>query len=162
MNLFGRGAEARTVTHDAQIAASPSEVWNLVTDVTRINHWWPRATGGEVIDGEGVGRRQRVLIDWGRQTGMIEQTVVQWDSPRTYAWHVTKESTSKGELPPLADVQIVVEIRPRGAISLVRITGEYRPAGVGRIPALRQMTKHAKAVYKRALSQLEVALLSRS
>jgi uncharacterized protein YndB with AHSA1/START domain len=161
MSPFGRGAEVRVVTHEAQVAASPNEVWNLVTDVTRIAEWWPRATGGEIIEGEETGRRQRVLVDWGRQTGMIEQTVVRWNPPRAYAWHVTKEtSTAKGALPPLADVLILVEIIPRSGVSLVRITGELRPAGVGRIPALRQMARHAKIAYKRAVKQLEQALLS--
>jgi uncharacterized protein YndB with AHSA1/START domain len=162
MNVFGRGAEVRIVTHDAVVAASPTDVWNLITDITRIDEWWPRATGGEIIEGEAVGRRQRVLMDWGRQTGMIEQVVTQWNRPRTYGWHVTKEvSTTKGELPPLADIQVVIEIIPQGPISLVRITGDYKPAGLARIPALRQMGRHAKIAYKRALKQLEVALLNR-
>lgn len=162
MNPFARGAEVRVVTHEAQVAASPNDVWALVSDVERVAEWWSRATGGEVIEGEGVGRRQRVLMDWGRQTGLIEQTVTQWNPPRTYAWRVTKESsTTKGDLPPLADVLVMVEILPRAGISLVRITGELRPAGIGRLPALRQLAKHAKGSYKRSLAQLERALLNR-
>lgn len=161
MNMFGRGTDVRVVTHDAQVAASPTDVWNLITDIERIGAWWPRATAGEIIEGDGVGRRQRVVVDWGRQSGLIEQKVTQWDRPRTYGWRVTKEtSTAKGDLPPLADVQILVEIIPRGAISLVRITGELRPAGVGRIPALRQIARHAKIAYKHALKRLEAALVS--
>lgn len=162
INLFGRGAEPRFVTHDQVVAAAPIDVWNLLTDVSRIAEWWPRATTGEVVEGEETGRRQRILLDWGRQTGMTEQVVTHWDRPRLYGWHVAREvSTTKGELPPLADVQVTIEIVPQGPISLVRITGEFRPASIGRIPAIRELSRQAKATYRKALKRLEQALVNR-
>jgi uncharacterized protein YndB with AHSA1/START domain len=68
------------------IRAAPDELWPLLDDPTRLPEWFAFADGGEVLEGEGVGRRQRMHGHWGRKRSEIDQVVVEHDPPRRLAW----------------------------------------------------------------------------
>lgn len=142
----------------ATIAATPTDVWRLITDVTRIQEWWPRTLDGQVAEGEGLGREQIVRLDWGREPGIVRQRVVAFEPGRRYAWRVLSEAHGDRELPPLADTTVTIRIDPEGAISKVRIDGRFDPVGARGAVALRQLSKLARRSYKGALKNLQQLL----
>ena len=48
------------VTATRTIPAEPQAIWPLVDEPGRLGEWFAFADGGEVIDGAGIGRRQRM------------------------------------------------------------------------------------------------------
>jgi uncharacterized protein YndB with AHSA1/START domain len=74
------------VTTARTIPAAPDEIWALLDDPARLGEWLAFAETGEALDGEGVGRRQRMHGRWGRKRSEIDQVVVEHDPPRRLAW----------------------------------------------------------------------------
>jgi uncharacterized protein YndB with AHSA1/START domain len=68
------------------IPAAPDDIWVLLDDPARLGDWLAFAERGELLDGEGVGRRQRMHGRWGRRRSEIDQVVVEHDPPRRLAW----------------------------------------------------------------------------
>ena len=68
------------------IPAPPDAIWPLLDDPTRLSEWFAFADSGEVLDGEGVGRRQRMHGHWGKKRSEIDQLVVEHEPPRRLAW----------------------------------------------------------------------------
>jgi uncharacterized protein YndB with AHSA1/START domain len=69
------------------IAAPPERIWPLVSDVTAWPRWFTEAEGGEVLSGEGLGRRQRMTGHARGKVTEIDSVVTAWDPPTHLAWH---------------------------------------------------------------------------
>jgi len=74
------------VTAVRTIPRAPDEIWTLLDDPARLGEWLAFAERGELLEGEGVGRRQRMHGRWGRKRSEIDQVVVEHDPPRRLAW----------------------------------------------------------------------------
>ena len=68
------------------IPAAAQAIWPLLDEPARLHEWFAFADGGEVIEGAGVGRRQRMHGHWGRKRSEIDQVVVEHEPPRRLAW----------------------------------------------------------------------------
>jgi uncharacterized protein YndB with AHSA1/START domain len=79
------------VTAERPIAASPEEIWPLLDDPARLGEWFAFAERGEVLEGRGVGRRQRMHGRWGKKRSEIDQVVIAHDPPRRLAWRHAAE-----------------------------------------------------------------------
>ena len=143
------------------IAATPEQVWALVTDVSRIAQWWPRAVSGSVIDGEGVGRTQTIELDWGRRRATVRQRVTAWEPPYRYGWRVVGERFGDRDLPPVADQQISIDVARDGPLARVAILGMYEPIGPRGAIAVRQIARLARHTFKDALHRIEAAITQR-
>lgn len=149
----GRREAAATAT----IPALPDDVWRIVSDVERIDQWLPRCRGGMIIDGDGLGREQVVRLDWGRQEGRIRQTVTEWEPGRLYGWQVISEAADDRVLPPLVNTKVLITIERDGLSgSKVTIRGAFDPVGARGVLALRQISRLARASYRKALKTLQV------
>jgi uncharacterized protein YndB with AHSA1/START domain len=73
-------------TASRTIPAAPDAIWPLLDDPARLGEWFAFAESGEVLEGDGVGRRQRMHGRWGRKRSEIDQVVVVHDPPRRLAW----------------------------------------------------------------------------
>ena len=69
------------------IAAAPERIWPFVSDVTAWPRWFTEAEGGEVLSGEGVGRRQRMTGHARGKATEIDSVVTAWEPPTRLAWH---------------------------------------------------------------------------
>ena len=74
------------VTRERVVAAPPAWVWEQVADVTRMARWFSFAESIEVLEGEGLGRRQRQHGRWGSKRSEIDQVVTAFDPPRRFEW----------------------------------------------------------------------------
>ena len=74
-------------TRTRHINATPERVWPFVADITAWPRWFTEAERGEVLSGEGVGRRQRM---YGHARGLpteIDSVVTTWEPPTRMRWH---------------------------------------------------------------------------
>lgn len=86
-----RMSDLPTVDADVYIAAPPSRVWALVTDIAQMGHWSPEYRGGEWIDGATgaaagarfKGRNKRKEREWESVS-----TVTEAEPEHAFAWAV--------------------------------------------------------------------------
>ncbi|HVL90631.1 MAG TPA: SRPBCC family protein [Actinomycetota bacterium] len=153
MSKIRRGRREAAAT--ASIPAVPTDVFRVITDVENLPRWWPRVKKAMLIDGDELGREQVLTLDWGRQEGTIRQKVVEWEPGRRYAWTVVSESADGRELPPLVKTRVTVTIERDGMSgSRVEIRAHFDPVGGRGVLALRQISRLARASYRKALRDL--------
>jgi uncharacterized protein YndB with AHSA1/START domain len=112
------------------IPAAPDDIWALLDDPARLGEWLAFAESGEVLDGAGVGRRQRMHGRWGRKRSEIDQVVVEHDPPRRLAWRHDAERLDGRPAPRFAASTVfVMTLEPDGpARTRVTLRSQQEPA----------------------------------
>jgi uncharacterized protein YndB with AHSA1/START domain len=118
------------VSASAIIPAEPEAIWPLLDDPARLGEWFAFADGGEVLEGEGVGRRQRMHGHWGRKRSEIDQVVVEHDPPRRLAWRHEAERLDGRPAPRFAASTLFsMTLEPAGpGASRLLLRSEQEPA----------------------------------
>jgi uncharacterized protein YndB with AHSA1/START domain len=112
------------------IPAEPDAIWALLDDPSRLGEWLAFAERGEVLEGEGVGRRQRMHGRWGRKRSEIDQVVVEHDRPRRLAWRHEAERLDGRPAPRFAASTLFsMTLEPDGpGATRVTLRSEQEPA----------------------------------
>ena len=101
----------------------------LVSNPARLPDWFTFARSGEVLDGEGVGRRQRMHGEWGRKRSEIDQEVVEFDPPRRIAWvHLAERLDGKPAPRFAASTWFTIDLVPDGSGTRVHLHSAQTPA----------------------------------
>jgi len=81
-----------------------------------MGRWFAFADSIELLDGEGVGRRQRMHGHWGRKQSEIDQEVVSFRPPQTLAWRHLAERLNGKPAPrfdlPTSILRFAARLRP--------------------------------------------------
>ena len=117
------------VIRERRVAAPPERLWPLVSNPARLADWFTFARSSEVLDGEGVGRRQRVHGEWGRKRSEIDQEVVEFDPPRRIAWvHLAERLDGKPAPRFAASTWFKIDLVPDGSGTRVHLHSAQTPA----------------------------------
>jgi uncharacterized protein YndB with AHSA1/START domain len=143
------------------IAAAPDDVWPLLDDPSRLSEWFAFADGGEVLEGEAVGRRQRMHGHWGRKRSEIDQVVVAHEPPRRLAWRHKAERLDGRPAPRFAaSTEFSATLEPDGGGTRVTLRSEQEPASAlrglvirlfGRREVAQKLEESLDALAERAL-----------
>ena len=103
------------------IDATPDRIWPAVADITAWPRWFTEAERGEVLSGEGLGRRQRMYGHARGKATEIDSVVTAWEPPSRLRWHHEAERVDgkPGSVVFAKDATAEVTIAPDGAGSLV-------------------------------------------
>jgi uncharacterized protein YndB with AHSA1/START domain len=112
------------------IPAAPDDIWAVLDDPARLGEWLAFADRGEVLEGDGVGRRQRMHGHWGRKRSEIDQVVVEHDPPRRLAWRHEAERLDGKPAPRFAASTLFsMTLEPEGAgATRVTLRSQQEPA----------------------------------
>lgn len=145
------------------IEARSEQVWMLVDSASCLARWLAFATTVEVVEGDGLGRRQIVHGRYHRFCSGVEQEVTAYEPARLVAWTHTAEHPAVGHVPRLdRSTTITVELIPEGAGTRVRLASRREPAGPLRGLAMRLTTQRSiERDIARSLEQLESMLMGR-
>jgi uncharacterized protein YndB with AHSA1/START domain len=119
------------VDRQREIAATPEEVWAVVTEPKRAPEWFTFAERVEVLGGpDGVGQKQRQHGRWGRRAAEIDREIIEYDPPRAYAWHHLAERLNGKPAPQFArSTRFRISLEPSGTgTTFVRLHGTQEPA----------------------------------
>jgi uncharacterized protein YndB with AHSA1/START domain len=117
------------VAASRSIPAAPGAIWPLLDDPARLGEWFAFADRGELLEGEGVGRRQRMHGHWGRRRSEIDQVVVEHDPPRRLAWRHEAERLDGRPAPRFAaSTLFTMTLEPQGEGSVLHLRSEQEPA----------------------------------
>lgn len=126
------------------IDARSEQVWLMIDDTNCLARWLSFAQAIEVIDGNGLGRRQVVHGRFHPFCNGVEQEITQYEPARLVCWTHTGEHPSIPRVPRFdRTTTITVRLIPEGAGTRVRIEGSQEPAGLLRGLALRMLSRRS-------------------
>ena len=117
------------VTAQRTIPIDPEAIWPLLDDPARLHEWFAFADGGELLEGQGIGRRQRMYGHWGKKRSEIDQVVVEHEPPRRLAWRHEAERLDGKPAPRFAaETLFTATLEPVDGGTKVTLHSSQRPA----------------------------------
>lgn len=118
------------IERETHLAAKPSDVWTIVEDVRRLPMWFAFCDRAELLEGGGIGRRQRIGGRWGGRRSEIDQVVTAYEPGRLLAWRHEAERLNGKPAPRYSKETIfTVWLEPDGGGTRVRLVSQQEPAG---------------------------------
>jgi uncharacterized protein YndB with AHSA1/START domain len=119
------------IVREQLIPAPAARVWPVVDDPARMAQWFAFADRMELIEGTGLGRRQRLYGHWGAKRSEIDQQIIAYDPPTRLAWRHEAERLDGKPAPKFAaETVFTIELVPSNDATLVRLSSAQRPAGL--------------------------------
>jgi len=117
------------VSRQRQVAAEPAAVWAVVAAPGRAPEWFAFAERVEVLDGEGLGQRQRQHGRWGRRRAEIDREITEYEAPERYGWRHVAERRDGKPAPLFArSTRFQISLEASGTGTLVRLHSAQEPA----------------------------------
>jgi uncharacterized protein YndB with AHSA1/START domain len=130
------------VTASHTIPADADAIWPLLDEPGRLGEWFAFADSGEVLEGAGVGRRQRMHGHWGKKRSEIDQVVVEHEPPRRLAWRHEAERLDGKPAPRFAaQTLFTATLEPVDGGTRVTLHSAQVPASVLRGAVIRVFGK---------------------
>lgn len=148
------------IVRERSLPASPTRVWNVVSDPRRLSDWYVRAQRVEVLSGEGLGRRQRVISQWHGRPSEIDQVVTVFQPERELEWRHEAEFLD-GEAAPRFSEETLVSIRltPEGhEVTRVTLASRQRPADAEKEAMMRGNSEQLGQSLETSLERLEAVV----
>ena len=146
------------VSRRRTIAASPDQVWALISDPYSLSRWWPRTTRVESVDRKSAGRRS----EWTKVLETSEGRGVRADFRCTssadgerYAWEQQLRGTPFER--HLRRSAVEIRLRPQKEKTEVTLTSDQRMKGLSRLGS-PMMRRAQGATLDDALAGIEHAL----
>jgi uncharacterized protein YndB with AHSA1/START domain len=144
------------VVREREIEAAPAEVWAVVATPERAPEWFAFAERVEVLDGQGVGQRQRQHGRWGRRSAEVDREITDYDAPHRYAWRHLAERLNGKPAPVFArSTRFEISLAPHGTGTLVRLRSTQEPASAVKGLVMRAFgTRDVASAMDRSLDRL--------
>ena len=151
------------ISRERSIRAAAGKVWDVVADVRRLPEWYGRAARAEVLEGEGLGRRQRVSSQWHGQDSEIDQVVTVYEPERRLEWRHEAERLDGHPAPRFAaETAVLIELDSDGLESTrVVLTSRQRPADPDKEAALRGNSEYLGQMFEASLERLDELVRAR-
>src|SRR5438477_4172018 len=99
------------IERERTIPAAAAQIWVVDASADRQPQWYERSGKVEVLDGAGLGRRQRISSTWQGQESEVDQVITAFEPGRLLEWRL--ESERHGGMPALG-----FALEPAGRIKL--------------------------------------------
>ncbi|HEY1285571.1 MAG TPA: SRPBCC family protein [Solirubrobacterales bacterium] len=122
------------VSRRRTIAASPAEVWELISDPYSLPRWWPRTSRVEAVDRKSSGRRShwtKVLQTAEGRGVRADYRCVSSAEGERYVWEQELEGSPFAR--HLRSSTVEIALRPEGEGTAVTITSSQRLRGMSRL-----------------------------
>ena len=109
------------IARSRQIKAQPEQIWPYVDDVASWPKWFAEAERGEIVSGQGDGRKQKMYGHARGKASQIDSTVTAYEPNRRLRWHHDAEFMDGKTAPVVyaSDAVAEVTIEPQAGGSLV-------------------------------------------
>jgi uncharacterized membrane protein len=150
------------IVREGLVDAPADVVWSYVAEVDRIAEWFSFADRMEVIEGEGLGRRQRLYGHWGKRRSEVDQQIIQFDPPRSLAWRHLAERLDGKPAPRFArSAEFRILLDPQQDATRVRLESRQEPASVLKGLMMRLFgTRQVAQNVQRSLDRLAAVVLA--
>jgi uncharacterized protein YndB with AHSA1/START domain len=121
-------------TRSRTVAASPGEVWELVSDPYSLPRWWPRTTRVESVDRKPGGRRSQwtMVLETAEGRGVrADYRCLSAAEGERYVWEQQLEGTPFAR--HLRSSSVEIGLRPEGQGTKVSLTSAQTLRGMSRL-----------------------------
>lgn len=152
------------VSRQRTIPVPAARVWGVVAEAERLPEWWARAGGVKVLEGSGLGRRQRLSSQWRGQDSEVDQVITAFEPERRLEWRHVAERIGGQPAPRFASETVVsVELEAQGtSATLVVLESRQQPADPDKEAALRGNSEYLGKMLETSLERLEKLVSSNS
>ena len=142
------------------IPAPAARVWEVIASADRLPEWYARSDRVEVLEGAGLGRRQRVSSTWRGQESEVDQVISAFEPGRLLEWR--HESERLGGMPaPRFALETVVRIKLEAYgpdSTRVVMESRQRPADADKEQQMRGNSEYLAKMFETSLERLEELL----
>ena len=145
------------IARERTISAPAARVWEVVAEAERLPEWYARAAGVEVLEGAGLGRRQRIRSQWRGQDSEVDQVVTAFEPGHLLEWRHEAERLGGQPAPRFALETVVrIELEAQGPdATRVVLESRQRPADPEKEQAMRGNSEYLGKTLDESLQRLE-------
>jgi uncharacterized protein YndB with AHSA1/START domain len=144
------------VTRRRTIAASPTEIWSLVSDPYNLPRWWPRTSRVESVEGQGGGGQWTKVLETAEGRGVrADFRCSESVEGERFAWQQQLAGTPFER--HLRRYDVTVDLREEDGGTAVSITAAQTLRGLSRLGS-PMMRRGQAALVDEALDGIERAL----
>jgi uncharacterized protein YndB with AHSA1/START domain len=146
------------VTRSRTVGASPSEVWDLVSDPYNLPRWWPRTSRVENVDRKPGGRRSQwtMVLETAEGRGVrADYRCLSAAEGERYVWEQQLEGTPFER--HLRSSTVEIGLRPDGERTKLSISSNQTLRGLSRLGSTMMRGGQGK-ILDEALDGIEAAL----
>lgn len=160
--MRGYGLDVIEIEREVTVPARPDAVWELVEDVRRLPMWFAFCERAEVIEGSGIGRRQRIAGRRGSRRSEVDQVVTAYEPGRLLEWRHEAERLNGKPAPRFSsETRFSIWLEPDGAGTRVRLVSRQEPAGPVRAFVMRMSgSKEVARKIEKSLERLAMVAAS--
>lgn len=152
------------ICRERYIDAMSEQVWMMVASVDFLPRWLAFANKAELMEGDGVGRTQRVEGPWHPLCSCMVQEVTIFEPAQTLEMRIVEETRSVPALPKMSrETCFTIRLYPEGGGTRVEFATHQEPAGplrglAMRVVGHRMMERHIN----QSLERLECLVRGRN
>lgn len=147
-----------SITLTKNIDATPEEVWPYLADARRWPEWMPGLSSSVVTNGkpEGVGRRQRLEIEFGGRRGQVELEITEWQPQARIAWVHLSDRIEGVDKQFARDIHTRITMSPAAGGTAMSFEGSWEPVGLmGKMLSGTLVKSRASTIFEGAAQNLE-------
>jgi uncharacterized protein YndB with AHSA1/START domain len=145
------------IERERTIPAGAAQIWEVVASADRLPQWYARSGRVEVLEGDGLGRRQRISSTWQGQESEVDQVITAFEPGRLLEWRHEAERLG-GKPAPRFALETVVRIKLEAdgqASTRVVMESRQRPADPDKERAMRGNSEYLAKMLETSLERLE-------
>jgi uncharacterized protein YndB with AHSA1/START domain len=152
------------IARERNISAPAARVWEVVAVAERLPEWYARAGSAEVLEGAGLGRRQRLRSEWRGQDSEVDQLVIAFEPEHLLEWRHEAERLGGQPAPRFAlETVLRIELEAQGPdATRVVIESRQRPADPGKEQVMRGNSEYLGRMLEASLERLEQVAMHES
>ena len=145
------------IARERTIPAPAARVWKVVARAERLPDWYARAAGVEVLEGSGLGRRQRMRSQWQGQDAEVDQVITAFEPERLLEWRHEAERLGGKPAPRFATETVVtIKVQALGPDATeVVVASRQQPADPEKEQAMRANSEYLGQMLETSLERLE-------
>jgi len=145
------------IARERTIAAPAARVWHVVARAERLPEWWARAGSVEVLEGTGLGRRQRLRSQWQGQESEVDQLVTAFEPDSLLEWRHEAERLGGQPAPRFATETVVrIKLRSLGPEATeVVLESRQQPADPEKEQSMRANSEYLGKMLETSLERLD-------
>jgi uncharacterized protein YndB with AHSA1/START domain len=152
------------IARERTIPAPAARVWKVVAKAERLPDWYARAASVEVLEGSGLGRRQRLRSQWHGQDSEVDQLITAFEPERLLEWRHEAERLGGKPAPRFATETVVrIKLQAEGPnTTRVVLESLQQPADPEKEQSMRANSEYLGKMLETSLERLEKLVTSES
>ena len=148
------------IKRERTIHVPVARVWEVVAEADRLPEWYARAGRVVVLEGSGLGRRQRLSSQWQGQDSEVDQLVTAFEPGHLLEWRHEAERLGGMPAPRFASETVLrILLEPQGPdATRVVMESRQRPADPDKERAMLGNSEFLGRMLDTSLERLEKVL----